>query len=152
MNYLDVINDPGSTTKAFKILSTDYELEVLSSKEDGGLFKRVVVIKLDQVPVMVALSQTSIDSLVFLDILKNAATTPIGVKLFAPNSQIVRGKMAVKNITLNQIQDKVIRDYLEPIVTNESELYHRQSVFSYKTQTMKLIEYVLPGLKQIVEK
>lgn len=146
-----ILYDPGSTTKAFKFLTSDYTLDVLFSQVEDGHFKRVVVIKLDQIPVMVALSMTNICNPLFLDILQNSATTPIGVRLFASDSSISRGIMQVTKISLALVFDNTIKQYISTIA-DINEIYHRQSVFSHENETLELHEYVLPGLKEILAK
>jgi chorismate-pyruvate lyase len=151
MNWHDIVYDPGSTTKAFKILTSDYKLDVLFSDFDNNLFKRVIVINLDQVPVMVALSATKITNNLFLDILQNAHTTPIGLRLFAPDSCIRRGSMLVSTLDISEISDQTILNYLHTI-NHDNQLYFRSSIFTYGHETMYLGEYILPGLKQIIDK
>lgn len=147
----DIIYDPGSTTKAFKLFSSDYSLDILFSGFADELFKRIVVIKLDSIPVMVASSTTKPTDLLFLDILQNSATRPIGVRLFGDDSGISRGEMIVNKTTTAYVTDPIVLEYLEHIVPN-GELYFRQSIFSYEDEQMRLDEYVLPGLEYIIDK
>jgi len=151
MNWHDIVNDPGSTTQAFKFLSSDYRLEVLFSDFEQEVFKRIIVIKLDNIPVMVASSETHISNAIFLDILQNSQTTPIGVRLFDPKSGIKRGSMFVKQIDLAEVEDPIVVKYISTLINNE-ELYFRTSTFRADKQTMNLKEYVLPGLKLIVNR
>ena len=151
MNWIDFVNDPGSTTKAFKLLTTDYKLEILSSNFTVSGFERIIVIKLDKIPVMVAISTTSHKDCLFLDILKNAENTPIGVKLFEQGSSIKRGNMSVTPIKINKINSQVIKQYILQNVVVDT-LYLRRSSFTCRGESMELSEYVLPGLKQIFDK
>ncbi|MCC2625440.1 MAG: hypothetical protein K0R14_1313 [Burkholderiales bacterium] len=151
MSWKDIVYDPGSTTKAFKVLTDDYKLDILYSDFEGDLFKRTIVIRLDDVPVMIATSETRKSNSLFLDILQNANTTPIGVKLFSPEFCIKRGEMMVTQRSIAAIDDNIVLDYIKRLKVNE-ELYFRISTFSYNKQSMELKEYILPGLEQIINK
>lgn len=146
-----IVNDPGSTTTAFKCISSNYELDVLFSDFEEEIFKRVIVIKLDYIPVMIAVSKTHESNELFLDILKNAKTTPIGMRLFAPKSGIKRGPMTVTQIDLKDIDDELVLGYL-PAFGMDYGLYYRLSTFTKDLQTMELKEYILPGLKYVINK
>lgn len=148
-NWQDIINDPGSTTKTFGFLTSNYCLEVLFSDFDEEMFKRVIVIRLDNLPIMLAVSETHKSNDQFLDILQNSQTIPIGVKLFDPKSQIKRGHMTVKQIDVWSIDDKIVADYIQCLGIND-KLYFRQSKFKVAGQTMALKEYILPALELIV--
>ncbi len=151
MNWKDIVYDLGSTTKAFKYLSDDYKLEILYSDFEGDLFKRIIVIKLDDIPVMIAISETNISDGLFLDILQNAYTTPIGTKLFSPELGIKRGDMRVIRVNIADINDHLISCYIKELGV-AGELYLRISRFTCKKQTMELKEYILPGLEVIINK
>lgn len=151
MNWKDIVYDPGSTTRAFKVLSTDYKLEVLFSDFESDSFKRTIVISLDSVPVMVASSITNQESPIFLDILQNSQSIPIGVRLFAPDSGISRGEMKVTPVELYDIDDRFVVSYIQSLEIDK-DLYYRESTFKHGTQLMQLKEYVLPGLKYIIDK
>ncbi len=151
MNCDDIVYDPGSTTKAFKFLTDDYKLDILYSGFEGDLFKRTIVIKLDDVAVMVATSETKNSDSLFLDILQNANTTPIGVKLFSPQYGIKRGDMVVTKRTIAAIDDQIVLNYIKKLEIKE-DLYFRTSIFSCDKQNMELKEYILPGLEQIINK
>jgi chorismate-pyruvate lyase len=151
MSWDDIVYDPGSTTKVFKFLTDDYKLDILYSGFAGDLFRRTIVIKLDDVPVMIATSETKKSDELFLDILQNTNTTPIGVKLFSPQYSIKRGEMIVTKRIIAAIDDQVILDYIKKLEVKE-ELYFRTSMFTYNKQSMELKEYILPGLEQIVNK
>lgn len=147
----DIVYDPGSTTKIFTCLTNDYQLQLIASGVVDNLFKRIVIIKLDQLPVMLALSVTTIQDELFVGILKNSRDIPIGVRLFAPKSDIARLNMKVLKAKLSDVKHSFILAYLD-FLTKKDELFMRASIFKYKDQTMKLYEYVLPGLKLIIDR
>lgn len=151
MNWEDIVYDPGSTTKAFKYLTDKYTLDILFSGFDGELFKRTIVIKLDDIPVMIATSETIVSNDLFLDILQNAHTTPIGVKLFSPKLGIKRGDMTVTQRDITTIDDVLISNYIKALGVDKN-LYYRASSFTHDKQTMELKEYILPGLEVIINK
>lgn len=149
MNLEQIIYDPGSTTKAFKYLTDDYKLEILFSGFDKNLFKRTIVIKLDDIPVMLAVSETQVSNDLFLDILQNAHHTPIGVKLFSPELAIKRGEMQVTQINVEMIDDLIVANYIKALNISE-RLFYRTSIFTSNMQIMELKEYILPGLEVII--
>lgn len=151
MNWEDIVYDPGSTTKAFKFLTNNYNLEVLLSQVEGDCFQRIVRISLDGMPVMIALSTTKLKNSLFLDILQNAHNIPIGVRLFAPGSGITREAMQVSKLDYAMLDNNRVKTYIPPIKPDEV-LYYRSSVFNCGAESMELKEYVLPGLKYICEK
>ncbi|MCC2645256.1 MAG: hypothetical protein K0R94_1034 [Burkholderiales bacterium] len=151
MNWENIVYDPGSTTKSFKYLTNNYKLEILFSGLCKDTFKRIIVINLDDIPVMLASSETLISNKLFLDILQNASTTPIGVKLFSPKSGIKRGNMSVTQVEVATIKDPIVTNFMQKSGFSD-KLYFRISEFTYKTQVMELKEYILPGLKLVVDK
>ena len=151
MQAIEVLENPGSTTKLFKALTDDYVLEVLDSGVYAGIFQRITLIKLDQIPVMLGLSATCTTNQLFMDILQNAATTPIGSKLFAPDSKILRGEMIIKKIAVKEIVNPIIFKYIRTMNIDD-KLYYRYSIFKSGQETMELNEYVLPGLDVILNK
>lgn len=150
MTWEDIVYDPGSTTKAFKGISSDYKLELLFSDFDQNIYKRAIIIKLDDIPVMLAVSETNELNDKFLEILQNAQTRPIGEKLFAAKSGIKRGVMTVDPVTVDDIEDSLALDYIHALGV-ENGIFFRKSTFFAGAQTMDLKEYVLPGLKHIVK-
>ena len=148
---MEVLLNPGSTTKFFKALTHDYILEVLDSGVYEQMFQRITVIKLDQIPVMLNLSSTSIHNNVFMDILQSSLTTPIGKRLFASGSKICRSEMTIKHTIVNNINNQIIAGYLRALKI-DNELCYRCSIFKSEQETMQLSEYVLPGLEEILSK
>ncbi|MCE3269106.1 MAG: hypothetical protein K0R49_1358, partial [Burkholderiales bacterium] len=67
MNWENIVYDPGSTTKSFKYLTNNYKLEILFSGLCKDTFKRIIVINLDDTPVMLASSETLLSNKLFLD-------------------------------------------------------------------------------------
>lgn len=167
MNIKQFLNYSGSTTKLFKSTTYNYKIEVLSSevkemsKDSSGIhnnnFQRIVVIYLDNIPIMIALSYTNCSCQKFFSILQEADTKPIGEFLFVAHSGIKRAKMKIYQIKIKNIQNNVIRDYILQLpLPNNYAIYERKSRFTYhkdkKTEKMFLIEYMLPGLEKFLNK
>ena len=151
MQAIDVLQNPGSTTKFFKALTDDYVLEVLDSGICGQVFQRITVIKLDKIPIMLNLSSTNVNNPIFVDILQNALTAPIGERLFASGSQISRDEMTIRTTTVKDINNQVIAGYIKALKIND-DLCYRYSIFKSEQEAMELNEYVLPGLTTILNK
>lgn len=151
MTINEFLADYGSTTQHFKSWSNDYFLEVLDQGVIGDSFQRLVVIYLDKIPVMLGYSKCKLDNFIFTDILKNAGLIPIGVRLFAPESGISRVEADIGLIDFNDIENSKIKNYLFEAKYTQ-KIHYRSSSFVVLNQSMKLIEYVLPGLIEILAK
>ena len=151
MNIIDFLADFGSTTKTFKTWSDEYSLDVIENGIMGDVFCRLVVIFVDKMPVMLGLSETRLSNPKFLDILKNAGSTPIGVRLFAANSGISRiepfiGQLDTEAVTIRAIKDSLVQYGASGMI------YYRQSNFVIDNEIMTLQELVLPGLNDVLRK
>ncbi len=152
MSLDEFLNNPGSTTKVFQNLATSSQIEVLwNGFINDSLFQRIVLIKLDNIPVMIAISEADIFSPLFLDILKNSGTVPIGVRLFDSSAKISRSKMSFEEIHIDDIVNHIVQHELKQRV-DENIFIERNSNFNYDTQKMQLKEYILPGLVNLLDK
>ncbi len=150
MNVMEFLADYGSTTKHFKTWSDEYFLEVIEHGVVGDVFSRLVVIFVDKIPVMLGLSETKLSNLTFLEILQNAGVTPIGVRLFAPNSGIKRIESFIGKIDTKTINNQTIKSYL--VQSNVSGvIYYRQSNFVMDDEILTLKEFILPGLNDVLK-
>lgn len=152
MTIEDFLKDPGSTTGYFSTLSEVYVLKILDHGINADKFQRIVAIYLENIPVMLGVSSTQLSHTTFLDILQNAAHVPIGTKLFAVDSGISRTNMQVRQIPVDTIANKAVNDFLANLTNLPDQLYFRQSDFVYENQSMRLDEYVLPGLINLLAK
>ena len=150
MNVMEFLADYGSTTKHFKTWSDEYFLEVIEHGVVGDVFSRLVVIFVDKIPVMLGLSETKLSNLTFLEILQNAGVTPIGVRLFAPNSGVSRIEPFIGQIDIKTITNQATKNYL--VKYNVSGMiYYRQSNFVIDDEIMTLKEFILPGLNDVLK-
>lgn len=149
MSIYQFLQNPGSTTKLFKQISVNYDLEVLEQGQLNDGFQRIVTIALDGTPVMVGLSYAACPN--FVGILQGAKVTPIGTRLFAPDSGIIRSKMSISKTLIQHIPNFTITNYLNQLgIEKQTSLYYRLSEFKLKSEQMTLTEYVLPGLAQLL--
>lgn len=151
MNLADILNSPESTEQSFKFLSADYSSDVIFSDFDNDTYKRSDIIKLDNVLVMVATSETKTANDLFVNLLQTSKNTSIGTKLFAAKSGIRRRRMTVSQLNSTAINDSFIASYLNSFGFIHN-VYLRETIFSCNQQTMDLKEYILPGLKFIFDK
>lgn len=153
MTIEEFIADYGSTTECFQRISDNYRLEVLKQWQQDGNFHRLVAIYVDERLVMLGLSSTNLaTSPLFANILLNSGTTPIGTRLFAKDSAIIRSHMKNSVITSSAIEHKLVKYYLDQHLSDESNclLHYRQSSFVYATQSLRLDEYFLPTLADLL--
>lgn len=143
-----VVYNNASMTKTLKTLDNNLSVQILKTGVQGNNYVRITSLKLSDTPVIAAISQTNLKNTMFKDIIANADVTPIGVKLFAPDSKIKRrDDMQITQIKVRAITNPVIRNYLYSLsYTDNDTITQRYSEFYYKYQTMDLIEYILPSI------
>lgn len=147
-----LLDNKQSMTGQLEDLDSDLTVDVLYSGVENKKFERIVSLNLADEPVLIGVSQARQSSPYFVNILKNANTTPIGMVLFAPNSQIRRDDMQVETIHLSSIKDIIVKEYLSELGYNyDTHIYKRVSTFRYKKQSMQLIEYILPSINQFLD-
>ena len=145
-----VVYNNASMTKTLKSLDNNLSVQILKTGVQGNNYVRIIALKLSDTPVIAAISQTNLKNKMFKDIIANADTTPIGVKLFAPDSPIKRrNDMQISQIKISAIPNSVIRSYLYSLNYTESDtITQRYSQFYYQKQTLDLIEYILPSISK----
>ncbi len=151
--FQEFLNDYGSTTYRFKKISKNYEVKVLFSGIMNEVFQRIVSINLNNLPVMIAISETNTNNSVFMKILQDAANNPIGEKLFKPDSGIKRVNMQIKVILPQQIFNSIVYEYIIKLgyQLKQKEFYMRESQFIFNNEQMHLTEYVLPSLVNLLK-
>jgi chorismate-pyruvate lyase len=149
MNIIDFLIDYGSTTAKFKEISSKYELKIIYTKQEQEHFERLVLIVVDDIPVMFGLSKTALNNNHFKQILSNVEPQPIGNKLFAPHNKIRRKNMTIKQITPHTVENIHINQHFSDNQIKQA-IYYRESNFNYENETMLLEEYVLPGLEDLI--
>jgi chorismate-pyruvate lyase len=139
-------------TKTLKSLDNNLSVEILKTGVQGDNYVRIIALKLSNTPVIAAISQTNLQNKLFKDIIANADTTPIGTKLFTPNSSIKRrDDMLIRKIKLSSIKNPVVTAYLSKLGYTDNDLIiERYSIFYYQQQTLDLIEYILPSIDKFV--
>ena len=147
-----IVNNKQSMTTALKKLNNNFTVNLLYSGVESNNYKRIVDLKLSNTTVLVAVSSTKISNPTFMDILSNAQSSSIGLKLFAPNSHIKRDpNMNIQHIKVSQISSDILINHLVKLNYNLGQtIIQRTSVFYYKNESMTLFEYVLPSLNQFM--
>lgn len=149
-NLEQLVSNQASMTKTLKSLDPDLSVQILKTGVQNDKYVRIIALKLSNTPVIAAISQTSLKNSMFKDIIANADVTPIGVKLFAPNSPIKRhADMQISEVKLSSIKNRVLRNYVANLgYTDKDVIIKRYSQFYYQKQTLDLIEYILPSINQ----
>lgn len=149
-NLGQLVSNQASMTKTLKVLDPDLSVQILKTGVQNDKYVRIIALKLSNTPVIAAISQTSLKNPMFKDVIANADVTPIGVKLFAPNSPIKRHtNMQISEVKLNAIKNPVLHSYLASLgYTDKDIIIKRYSQFYYQKQTLDLIEYILPAINQ----
>lgn len=149
-NLEQLVSNQASMTKTLKALDPDLSVQILKTGVQNDKYVRIIALKLSNTPVIAAISQTSLKNPMFKDIIANADATPIGVKLFAPNSPIKRrADMQISEVKLSSIKNPVLHNYLASLgYTDKDVIIKRYSQFYYQKQTLDLIEYILPSINQ----
>jgi chorismate-pyruvate lyase len=122
------------------------------NQAESEYYERNIVLNLNNVPVLVATSQTLLSNAIFLDILQNSGTQPIGNRLFAPDSSIKRDPtMSIRKVCIVDIDNIILQDYLLSLNYNKNDtLIMRKSYFYYKKEALQLIEFILPTISQFI--
>lgn len=153
MTVKEFLSDPGSATLSFKQLApqANYGLEVLYQQLDDFGLMRMVKISIDDLPVLLGFSQANLSAPTFVDILNNSGVIPIGVKLFAKDSGIIRKTLQIDQIKLDKVSNNLIKEQLINQGYDEDLLiYVRTSIFAKDHEVMTLVEYALPGLQELL--
>lgn len=151
-----LIYNPQSMTKSLKKLNPNLTVTVLDSgiqkHNDKQYYERNIALNLENIPILVATSQTTTYNKMFLDILQNSGTKPIGEKLFAASSSIKRNPvMDISKISIADIDNNILYKYLLNLGYHKNDLIiMRKSYFDYNKETMQLIEYILPTINKFI--
>lgn len=143
--FEELLNSCGSMTKQLEDLGQTLRVELLHEGIEDNYFRRYSLLHLNQRAVVIACSSADIHAEFFSTLLKNANTTPIGKFLFAPHSLVQRKpEMQIELVTINQIYEPHLQDYLRQHYQTDQEFWLRKSEFNYHDQHLDLIEILLP--------
>ena len=143
--FEELLNSCGSMTKQLEDLGQRLSVELLHEGIEDNHFRRYSLLHLNQRAVVIACSSADIHAEFFSALLKNANTTPIGKFLFAPHSLVQRKpEMQIELVTINQIHEPQLKNYLQQHYQNNQEFWQRKSEFNYRDQRLNLIEILLP--------
>ena len=144
----EFINNKGSMTVALKKLSPNFSVELLKNGVIANNYVRISSLKLDNTPVLAAYVSTNVSNQTFVQILRNASTTPIGKMLFAPGADIHRrDDMKITVMTVHEVNSAILHDYLHKIGYDDStHIVARYSEFYHKDETLSITEYILPSM------
>jgi len=149
-SYHDFLHNPGSMTAELHKISNNLKVSVIPANSTVNKHARLVVLSLDNVPVLVGYSISNRADHIFYDILTNSDNQPIGLSLFA-NPEIQRTKLLVRTVTIGDIGYPEIIECLHNLgEVSDVLLDQRFSEFTSGGQRMYLYEYILPGLQNIV--
>lgn len=146
-NGSNVIGNKNSATGPDRTLNEHYSLKILSSGVSGNNYIRVSSVSLDDLVVIAAVSETSLNNKTFVDILKNSGTKPIGNSLFHLSPVFAhKGQFKTSSVKVGDIANNNVHNYLRSLGYKDSKhVVERVSTFTYRNETMKLIEYILPS-------
>ncbi|MDD3266778.1 MAG: hypothetical protein PHC75_06335 [Burkholderiales bacterium] len=148
--FEELLNSCGSMTRQLETIGHKLTVKLLKEGLIEDNFCRYTLLKLDNNPVILALSYTKNNNLTFIEILKNANNIPIGKFLFAKSSGISRDSLVISKITLDELSDSLISNYLKTHYHDKQEMFSRKSEFiSVQNEKMILIEIILPELKKL---
>ena len=152
MQIDQITKDHGSLTQRLKQLNENFSIELLATGASNTEYRRTIAEKLNDTPVVMATSYTSLDNTFFVDLLANAATKSIGETLFAHDSKVKRNQMESIRIQIQEITNHTIQDYLYILgYESNTQIVCRNSVFILNTQSMNIEEYFLPSLNKFAQ-
>lgn len=148
-NDSNAIGNKDSATTPDRTLNQHYSLKILNSSVAGNNYVRISSVSLDDMVIIAAISETGLQNKTFVNILKNSGTKPITDSVFRISPVFKHnGKFKISNITVADIKNPTVHAYLRSLgYKNNKHLVERTSIFTYRSETMKLIEYVLPNVE-----
>ena len=147
--FEELLGSCGSMTKQLEEKGHHLSVTLLSEEYYLEYFRRYTILNLDNIPVVLACSQTDIKNKYFHHLLKNASTTPIGKFLFAKDSRVERSPdMEIKLIEINELENHplIIKNLVSHKYQQSQRFWQRKSLFTYETESFELIEILLPEL------
>lgn len=149
--FAELLNSCGSMTEQLKKLHYDFSVELLKTEIVDNKISRYTLLKLNNIPVIIAESSCLISDTVFYEIIKNADTTPIGKYLFAKNSHIIRSNVETTQIKSSDITNsQIIQSFLLNNFSPLQFFWLRTSVFRHSQQQMNLNETILPNIYKFI--
>lgn len=142
----ELLNSCGSMTKQLEALGGHLSVKLLHEGIEENCFRRYTILSLNEIPVIAACSSTTLTSNFFIDVLKNARTTPIGKFLFATPA-VIRDEVLISLAPQADIIKPYLKEFVQTNYSIESAFWQRKSYFHYKQQAMELIEIILPELE-----
>lgn len=150
-NYNDsnLIGNKDSTTVPDRTLNEHYSLKILSTGVSGNNYVRISSVSLDDMVIIAAISETSLNNKTFVNILKNSGTKSIADSVFHLSPVFRRkGNFKISNIIVDEVKNPTVHSYLLGLgYKNSKHLVERTSIFTYRNETMKLVEYLLPSVE-----
>lgn len=147
--FEELLGSCGSMTKQLEEKGHHLTVTLLAEEYHDQYFRRYTILNLDNIPVVVACSQTAIKNQYFHELLKNASTTPIGKFLFAKNSRVKRNPdMRIELVNINDLKSHplIIANLVNHQYHQSQQFWLRKSSFIYYTESFELIEVLLPEL------
>lgn len=150
----DLINNKGSMTKALESLHRNFTVELIKNGVLENDYVRISSLQLESTPVIAAIVSTNVANPTFVNILRNASTTPIGKMLFAPGADIHRrDNMKIIVLTVHDVENDSVHKYINSLGYNDAtHLVARKSEFYHKAETMNITEYILPSMTKYFSK
>lgn len=147
-----IINNKKSMTASLKQLNNHFSVSVLFNGLENKQYRRIVAIKLESTPVLVAMSSTSLKNKTFYNILSNSKDSSIGLKLFASNGKIKRDQnMQITKLKIKDIENNGVHNYILSLGYNDDQrTIKRSSIFRHQNESMQLTEYILPSINEFI--
>ncbi len=144
--FEELLTSCGSMTAQLKQLHYKFSVEVIEQNIVENIFFRISLLKLNDIPVIIAYSSCKISDQNFYNILLNAENKAIGYYLFSQNSQISRDSLDITHLQSFKTHLPRVTQYLINRYPNQQHFWQRTSLFSHKLETLKLTEIILPEI------
>jgi len=131
-----VANDTSETVNG------SYIIHVLKVGEEHGNLVRVVAVKLDYMPVLVAVSTTALKNKDFVQVLKNSGGKSISKDLAKLSVKTDYGKTTT--VVFAEIKNQTARDYLAKAgYSAKKHIMSRTVTFTKGNETMTTVQYII---------
>jgi chorismate-pyruvate lyase len=150
--FMRLLHSRDSMTANLEALGQNLSISLVQQGDTLSETFRATVLNLNQKAVITAYSSCSLKHKFFSTLLKNAATTPLGKFLFAADSAIKRNHgMQILAHSLSQLPVPLLSSFLcTSGFSQQQQFWVRYSTFSYATESLQLIEVILPQLNNLL--
>lgn len=141
----EIIGNKSSVVTNDAVITDHYVVQVLKKYVENGNYVRIASVKLDYMPVLIAITKTSMKNTDFVNVLKNNGNVRIGKKIMELSPTITYNN-SNSTIKVSSIDNQLVRQYLSKVgYSANKSVVVRSITFTKGNATMNMVEYILPN-------